>query len=67
LAKSLAKDQSGLTVRTAIALAGGYTYRANRDHVFVTRKDSEVETDYGKDRNVTILPIDVVRVPERYF
>ncbi len=54
---------SGMRVTSAVATAGGYTYRAQEGYVVVTRD--------GKDRralpDMLILPDDVIRVPERYF
>jgi polysaccharide biosynthesis/export protein len=54
---------SGMRVTSAIATAGGYTYRAQESYVVVTRD--------GQDRralpNMLIQPDDVIRVPERYF
>lgn len=54
---------SGMRVVTAVATAGGYTYRANQEYVVVTRN--------GQERkalpNMPLLPDDVVRVPERFF
>ncbi len=54
---------SGMRVLNAVALAGGYTYRANQSYVIVTR--------HGVDRKATpemaIQPDDIIRVPERFF
>jgi polysaccharide export outer membrane protein len=57
----------GLTVLDGIALAGGYTYRADEAKVFITRAGSNVERVYPLDRRVPIFPGDNVRVPERFF
>lgn len=57
---------SDMTVLNAVAVAGGYTYRANEDSVYITRgAGSEVE--YPASQQVKVLPGDVVRVPERFF
>jgi polysaccharide export outer membrane protein len=54
---------SGMRVMSAVATAGGYTYRANEGYVVVTRN--------GRDRRALpgtpIQPDDVIKVPERYF
>ena len=54
---------SGMRVTSAIATAGGYTYRAQEGYVVVTRD--------GQDRRalpgMRIRPDDIIRVPERYF
>jgi len=57
----------GLTVMDAVALAGGYTYRADEGKVFVRRAGSNVEQAYPLDRRVPIYPGDNVRIPERFF
>jgi protein involved in polysaccharide export with SLBB domain len=57
---------NGMTVVNAIALAGGYTYRADQDDIIVTRGGSN-----GKKIEVAadtqVLPGDIVEVPERWF
>lgn len=54
---------SGMRVMSAVATAGGYTYRANEGYVVLTRD--------GQERralpNTPIQPDDVIKVPERYF
>lgn len=56
---------TGLTVRNAVALAGGYTYRAKESYVLITRGgDAEAK---AADPAAQILPGDVIEVPERYF
>ena len=57
---------NGMTVLNAIAVAGGYTYRANTDRVYITRGDG-AEQVYPASQSVKVLPGDVVRVPERFF
>jgi polysaccharide export outer membrane protein len=56
---------SGMHVLNAVALAGGYTYRANADKVFITRRGREHE--FSATSDAKIQPGDVVRVPERFF
>ena len=56
---------SGMHVLNAVALAGGYTYRANASKVFITRRGQEHEFSAASDAK--IQPGDVVRVPERFF
>jgi protein involved in polysaccharide export with SLBB domain len=57
---------NGMTVITAVALAGGYTYRADKDgitlkHAGASAKEAPVKEDAG------VVPGDVIRVPERFF
>jgi polysaccharide export outer membrane protein len=56
---------SGMNVLTAVALAGGYSYRANTAKVYITREAEELELPASADTRV--LPGDVIRVPERFF
>lgn len=58
----------GISVQDAIAMAGGYTYRANTGVVYVTRNTNagEITVDLGKEETA-VLPGDNLRVPERYF
>lgn len=54
---------SGMRVLSAVAAAQGYTYRANRDYVIITRDGRD-----GKGLDLTpIQPDDIILVPERYF
>jgi polysaccharide export outer membrane protein len=53
----------GMTVRSAIALAGGFTPRANQTFVVVTRKNQEFRASVSS----TLRPDDVVQVSERFF
>jgi len=58
----------GLTIQDAVALAGGFTYRANTRTVYVRRADANGEISVNTDgEKVPILPGDNIRVPERFF
>ena len=57
---------SGMTILNAVAVAGGYTYRANQERVFITRGEG-AEVAYPASQAVKVLPGDVVRIPERFF
>ena len=57
----------GLTVMDAVASAGGFTYRANENKVFLRRSGAGVEETYALDAPVPIFPGDNIRIPERYF
>jgi protein involved in polysaccharide export with SLBB domain len=59
--------QSGLNVLTALAIAGGPTYRANRTTVQIQRRGETSMHEYPISTSVPILPGDVIKVPERYF
>lgn len=57
----------GMSVLNAVAVAGGYTYRADRNRVLITRQDSPGEVEYRASQGVRVLPGDIIRVPERFF
>ncbi len=58
----------GLTLNDAIAMAGGYTYRANQHTAYIRRADASGEATVQTDANgVTVGPGDNIRIPERYF
>lgn len=57
----------GMTLSRAIALAGGYTYRANRKQALVRRAGETQERRVTIDTDPRIQPGDVVRIGERYF
>src|SRR3981081_382291 len=57
----------GLTVMDAVASAGGFTYRANENKVFLRRSGGSVEEVHALDAPVPVFPGDNIRVPERYF
>ncbi|WFU17714.1 polysaccharide biosynthesis/export family protein [Bradyrhizobium sp. CB3481] len=57
----------GLTVLDAVASAGGFTYRANENKVFLRRAGAGAEETYPLDAPVPVYPGDNIRVPERYF
>ena len=59
--------KSGLNVLTAMAIAGGPTYRASRSTVQIQRRGESSMRDYPLSASVPILPGDVITVPERYF
>ncbi len=56
---------NGLTVAQAVAIAGGYTYRASRSRITIQRAGAPAEE--RADEHTPVNPGDIVRVPERYF
>jgi polysaccharide export outer membrane protein len=58
---------SGLNVLTAVTTAGGLTYRADKSTVLIQHAGEQAWTEYPMLSSVTILPGDLIRVPERYF
>lgn len=59
--------KSGLNVLSAIALAGGATYRASRSHVLIQHIGETGLREYPLSSTIPVLPGDLVQVPMRYF
>jgi protein involved in polysaccharide export with SLBB domain len=58
---------TGMNALNAIALAGGYTYRADDTVIYVRHNGSTNEVKAPADQNTKIGPGDIVRVGERVF
>lgn len=58
---------NGMNALNAVALAGGYTYRADDSVVYVRRKGSPTEEKDPADQTTSINPGDIIRVAERFF
>jgi polysaccharide export outer membrane protein len=58
---------ANMTVETAVAIAGGFTPRASKGTVTVTRKLQGVPARFALPLNSTIRPGDTVTVSERWF
>jgi polysaccharide export outer membrane protein len=58
---------ANLNVRTAVATAGGYTYRADKTIVIVERKIGGNIFRGRADAMTPILPDDAITIPERFF
>lgn len=58
---------NGLTVVQAVALAGGFTYRAKEDEVLIQRSNDPAGVKRKARRTDPVLPGDIVEVPERFF
>lgn len=59
--------RSSLNVHSAVAMAGGFTYRASRSYILIRHAGDEVWKEYSLAEPVPIAPGDLIRVPERYF
>ncbi|WP_207540587.1 polysaccharide biosynthesis/export family protein [Sabulicella rubraurantiaca] len=60
--------QPGMTVLSAIAVFGGFNYRAVRDHVSITRIGEDgVAREYRAGPQALVRPGDVINVFERWF
>ena len=58
---------NGMTVVNAVAMAGGFTYRARTSKVRIIRGNDPSRTPQDADKDTPVLPGDVIEVPERYF
>lgn len=58
--------KSGMRLRDAVALAGGYTYRAEEYYVLLGRGD-RTEQRVEMSGESPLLPGDNIRIPERIF
>ena len=58
---------SGMNVLTAVALAGGFTYRADDTDVDIRHKGSTKEISVPADPSSKIEPGDIITVSERFF
>jgi len=59
--------KTSLTVQDAVAIAGGYTYRARDDVAYVRRAGADEEQHVQLSQRVPVYPGDIIRVPERFF
>ncbi len=57
----------GMTVLTAISIAGGFTYRAEQDYAGVTRDTGSGSVQYRAFTFAAVQPGDVITVFERRF
>ncbi|MDX2307528.1 MAG: polysaccharide biosynthesis/export family protein [Hyphomicrobium sp.] len=58
--------KTAITLRDAVAMAGGYTYRANQGYVLIVR-GGQPEARVAAEGNMAVLPGDNIRIPERFF
>lgn len=58
---------SGMTVLNAVALAGGFTYRAKDDDFKITRNENGRHEQIQADDDTPVRPGDVITIPERFF
>jgi polysaccharide export outer membrane protein len=58
---------SNITVLNAVAMGGGFTYRARQSRMFMTRATDPERKEKAVSPDTAVMPGDVIRVPERYF
>lgn len=59
--------RAGLNVLSAMAIAGGATYRASTSEVLIQRAGTTTLQKFPQSPTVTVMPGDLVRVPESIF
>lgn len=59
--------KTGLRLADAVAMAGGYSYRANEGYVLLRRESEPRELRVALPSAVIVMPGDNIRVPERMF
>ena len=58
---------TGMTVTEAVALGGGFTYRAKKEKMVIIRATDPARTEQPISVTDVVLPGDVVKVLERFF
>ena len=58
---------NGMTVVNAVAMAGGFTYRAKETEVVIIRANDPSKSKARASQETTVLPGDVIEIPERFF
>jgi len=58
---------NGMTVISAVAVAGGFTYRARKNRIRIVRGSGTSQVELEADNDTPILPGDVIEIPERFF
>ena len=59
--------QAGMTVQNAIALGGGYSARADKSDVLITRRNVKGTDTYKAPVTTQVYPGDIIYVRERWF
>jgi polysaccharide export outer membrane protein len=58
---------NGITVLEAVAIAGGFTYRAKESRMSIIRGTDPTRTETEASPETVVLPGDVIEVPQRFF
>jgi polysaccharide export outer membrane protein len=59
--------ENGMTVLNAVALAGGWTYRAEQNTVYIRHKGSDRKEPVDASNKTVVSPGDTIVVAERIF
>lgn len=57
----------GMSYLNAVAIAGGFTYRAKKGYVMVIHANDETKTEIELLMKDKVMPGDMIRVDERFF
>jgi protein involved in polysaccharide export with SLBB domain len=58
---------SGMTVINGVALAGGFTYRAQKTRIKIIRDRTTSKEEIEASADTAVLPGDVIEIGERFF
>jgi protein involved in polysaccharide export with SLBB domain len=58
---------NGMTVINAVAVAGGFTYRARKSRIRIVRESGDGTLELDVSNDTIVMPGDVIEVPERFF
>jgi protein involved in polysaccharide export with SLBB domain len=58
---------NGMSVINAVALAGGYTPRADHDGIKIKHSNQTTEQEQAAKEDTTVMPGDVIEIAERFF
>ena len=58
---------NGMSVVNAVAVAGGFTYRARKGRIKITRENGDDTVELTAEMDTPVQPGDVIEVPERFF
>ena len=57
----------GMTILNAVAMAGGFTYRADKDDMYIKRAKDPEGREVEATAETAVMPGDVIRIRERFF
>lgn len=58
---------NGMTVINAVAVAGGFTYRARKNRIHIVRESGNTTVKLEASSETRVMPGDVIEVAERFF
>ena len=58
---------NGMTVINAVALAGGYTPRANHEGIKIKHSNESTQQEQDGKEDTVVMPGDVIEIAERFF